>query len=303
MNLRDLEYIAAVCDFGSFSKAANACHVSQPALSAQVRKLEQELGVQIFERGREMRATAAGTDIIKLARETMMLVERIQETAKAAVDPFSGGLSLGVIPTIGPYIAPILLRAMRHSLPNVKVRLVEEMTAPLETMLASGELDAAITATKPEDPHQVEVSLYEEPFWVALPMDHPLTSSEEIDLKDINIDELLLLKDGHCLRDQILGFVTPTSKGASSFNTQQTSLTTILSMVGASAGVTIVPSMSLSGPWMTDAGIVTRREKTGAAFRDIRLVYRKTFPGIALLMRMADMICAVVPDTVRPARR
>lgn len=303
MNLRELEYIVAVAKTENFSQAAEECHVSQPALSSQVRKLEAELGVQIFERGRSIRPTPVGATIIEIAQEIIERASKIEDTAKLAADPLSGTLALGAIPTIAPYLAPTLMAAMRHNLPFIDLDLVEDLTGALEEMLANGAIDAAITATTPNDPQIAEILLYDEPFWVALPNSHLLTEREEIELEELEADEMLLLEDGHCLRDQVLGYIAPVGEKRSSFKTQRTSLSTILALVGSGAGVTIVPAMSLSGPWMTDSGVVARRERHGTAYRTIRLIYRKSYTQISLLERLADMLCAVVPDTVRPVKR
>jgi len=177
------------------------------------------------------------------------------------------------------------------------------MTPVLERQLADGEVDAVIIATPISDPHFEEIALYPEPFWVAVPHGHSMEAREDIDVTDIELGDLLLLADGHCLRDQVLSFCNAGHRGGAVPNTQHTSFPTILALVGAGMGVTLVPAMSLQGSWVTDAGIALRREKSGSASRAVRLAFRKSYPRRALLVKLADIVCAIVPDTVEPERR
>ena len=306
MNIRDLKYAVAVADLGHFGRAAEACHVSQPTLSGQVRKLEDHLGIALFERTkRSVRVTAAGEELIAHARTLLVLADLIEETAKARGDPLSGPLRIGMIPTIGPYLTPILLPLMARGLPNAELRLLEDVTQALESALIDGSIDAAVLATPAGDSRLDEIPLYEEPFWVALPHRHKLAQAdeEEVDVSDIRADDLLLLADGHCLRDQVLSFCSRALDSEPNVKTQRTSLTTLLALVGAGAGATLVPAMSLAGGWVTDSGIALRREKSGTASRSVRLAFRKSYPRRAMLDRLADLICAALPDTVYPERR
>ena len=304
MNIRDLEYALAVAEMGHFGRAAEICHVSQPALSGQIQKLEQHLGVKLFERTkRHVRVTDVGQDILEHAKDIMGLVAIIEETAAAQKDPLSGPLRLGMIPTIGPYLTPILLPSIRHGLPNADLSLTEEMTHVLERELLQGEIDAAVLATPVSDPRLAQIALYQEPFWIALPHGHAMEDQEVVNILDIQAEDLLLLADGHCLRDQVLSFCNRTAGTSAAFNTQNTSLATILALVGAGAGVTLVPATSLQGSWVTDAGIAIRREATGKACRSVSLAYRKSFPRLQLIEKLADIVCAIVPDTVAPERR
>jgi LysR family hydrogen peroxide-inducible transcriptional activator len=304
MNIRDLQYALKVSELGHFGRAAEACHVSQPALSGQIQKLERELGVMLFERTkRQVRVTPVGERILAHARDLLALVTVIEETANAHKDPLSGILRLGLIPTIGPYLTPLLLPSLSHGLPKMDLSLTEGMTHVLEKQLLDGEIDAAILATPVTDSHLTETPLYVEPFWIALPHGHALEDQETVSVLDIKSDDLLLLADGHCLRDQILQFCDRTRGANKSFNTQNTSLATLLALVGAGAGVTLVPAMSLQSAWLTDAGIAVRREKTGKASRSVVLAYRKSFPRHQILEKLADIVCAILPDTVMPERR
>ncbi len=304
MNLRDFQYIVAVAELGHFGKAAEACHVSQPTLSGQIRKLEETLGVEIFERTkRSVRVTPEGSRIVARAQASLAEADAIREIAAAARNPLSGPLRLGVIPTIAPYLMPRLIPALVGALPEVSVKLTERFTRDLEAMLLAGELDAAVTASEPEAPRLRSIPLYEEPFWIALPGNHALAAREEIDLGELKGERLLLLSEGHCLRDQVLSFYPAIRSDPAAISTEETSLTTILALVGGGLGITLVPAMSLAGPWVTDAGIAVRREASGAARREVRLVFRGSFTRMALIGKLADVIAATVPDTVIPQRR
>ncbi len=304
MNIRDLEYAVAVADCGHFGRAAAACNISQPALSGQILKLEKELGIALFERTRrQVQVTAVGEEILRHARALLQTAALIEETANAHKDPLSGRLRLAMIPTIGPYLTPLLLPSLAHHLPGLELVLSEAVTHDLERQLLAGEIDAAVLATPVADRRVETIALYDEPFWVALPHGHSLEQQELVDVSDLPPQDLLVLADGHCLRDQVLSFCNTTGGDGAMANTQNTSLSTILALVGAGAGVTLVPAMSLRGSWVTDAGIAVRREKSNRAQRTVRLACRGSFPRRELIEKIADIICAILPDTVNPERR
>jgi LysR family hydrogen peroxide-inducible transcriptional activator len=304
MNIRDLKYAVAVADHGHFGRAAEACFVGQPTLSAQLRKLEDELGVTLFERTkRSVAITPIGTEIVAHARSLLGMAALIEETAEASRDPLSGPLRLGMIPTIGPYLTPTLLPSLRHGLPKVALDLSEDMTEVLERRLLDGEIDAAILATEVADRRLTDIKLFDEPFWIALPGGHPLAVLDDVALKDIAAEELLLLEEGHCLSDQVVSFCAAAFRTGPKVSTQHTSLMTILALVGAGAGVTLVPALSLAGSWVTDSGIALRKEKARKAYRTVRVAFRASFPRRPLLEKFADIVCASLPDTVSPVRR
>ena len=268
---------------------------------------QDRLGVKIFERTkRHVRLTEIGERIVARAREILRLVESMEELASAHKGPFVGACVLGMPPTIGPFLTPLLLPAIKHYLPDLHLDLVEDFTGNLEQQLVGGALDIAILATSPTRTALSEIVLYEEPFWVALPNKHPLAERDSVDVEQIEPSELLLLSDSHCLRDQIYEACKLNRAGTADGGgpkTQRTSLSTILSLVGAGAGITLVPAMSLSDAWVTDAGIAVRREQSGTAGRTVRLTHRKGYPRMALVEKLADIIAGIVPNTVHPARR
>lgn len=307
MNTRDLEYLVAVAEELHFGRAAERCHASQPALSGQLRKLEDHLGVRVFERTkRYVRLTEIGGQIVERAREILRQVDEMEKTASANRDPFAGSCIIGMPMTIGPYLTPLLLPAMKHYVPDLDLELVEDFTDHLEEQLVEGDLDVAILATSPTHPTLSEIVLYDEPFWVAMPNNHPLAQEDAVDVKRIDPNELLLLADGHCLRDQVsevCNLKRTHVPGDHGPRTQKTSLSTILSLVGSGNGITLVPAMSLSDAWVTDAGISFRGEKSGTAGRTVRLTYRKGYYRMALVEKLADIVAGIVPNTVHPVRR
>jgi LysR family hydrogen peroxide-inducible transcriptional activator len=294
VNIRDLQYVVAVAEEQHFGRAAEKCHVSQPALSGQIRKLEDFLGVVLFERtNRSVRTTPVGELVIVQARRLITISEEIKATAQAAKDPFSGTFRLGMIPTIAPYLTPYILPAIRQGLPNLSLTLMEAQTTDLEARIANGELEGAVLATKPIEPFLNTIALYDEPFWVALPGGHILASKSKINFDEIKPEELLLLADGHCLRDQVMD-VCHVKTGRLNTNTRETSLATLLALVNAGDGVTLVPALTRlsDNPYAT---IVIRPEATGLAGRRVQLAYRESFPGTELINRLVDIICSNLP--------
>jgi len=299
MNIRDLTYISAVARNGHFGRAAESCHVSQPALSSQIKKLEKELGVVIFERdNKSVRLTDVGADIVRLAEEALGVVSRIRMTAGAAKDPFSGQLRLGFIPTIAPYLVPHFVRHCRSELPNLQVQFEENTTERLNQGLGNGDLDVAILATPPDDNRLEAIPLYDEPFWVVFPERHDLRLLRGIHVEDLPHDELLLLSEGHCFRDQALD-VCKLEDRVESRTIRATSLETLINMVSAGFGVTLIPAMALEGGWHKDTELQTKKLNDSKAYRRIYLTYRKTFPRQTLVKSLRNILCQNLPDTVR----
>ena len=298
MNIRDLQYVVAVAEERHFGRAADKCHVSQPALSGQIRKLEDYLGVALFERtNRTVRVTPVGERIVAQARRLITMADEIVTTAQSARDPYSGQFRLGMISTIAPYLSPLILHPIRRELPDLSLTLMEGLTSDLENRVTNGELDGAILATVPADSHLKDVALYDEPFLIALPSEHPLAEYESIDLARIAHEELLLLTDGHCLRDQVLD-VCHANTGTTNANTRETSLGTLMALVEAGDGITLVPALSKPRNDSAHSSVVTRREASGTAGRIVRLVCRTSYPRNKLVARLASIIRTSVPKAV-----
>jgi len=205
MTLTELKYLVAVADERHFGRAAERCFVSQPSLSAAIRNVEDELGVRIFERGKQgVLVTEIGADVVAQARRTLDEAARVKTVAKRGKNQLSGTLRLGVIHTIAPYLLPALVVALRKLTPAMPLDIEENMTASLDRMLRAGELDAAILALPYEAPGIEVLPLYDEDFRVVAPARHRLTRKKTVGVDELDTDELLLLPVGHCLRDQVL---------------------------------------------------------------------------------------------------
>jgi len=236
MNLRSLQYFVKLADLRHFSKAAEACFVSQPTLSTQVKKLEDELGVQLVERSpRKIMLTPVGEEIAERARLILSDVDQIRAVARRAGDPADGNLRLGLFPTLAPYVLPHVVPTIRKRYPNLRLQLAEEKTEDILKMLQQGELDAALLALPVNDEGMDVEILFEEPFVLALPGGHPLGKKSRITLKDLNGSELLLLDEGHCLRDHALD-VCALAGAHERVDFHATSMETLRQMVAADVG-------------------------------------------------------------------
>ncbi len=301
MNIRDLEYIRAVARLGHFGLAAEACNVSQPALSSQIKKLEEELGVVLFERNnKSVRTTRVGERVVALAVEALDVVAKIKVTAEMAHDPLHGNMRVGCIPTVAPFLLPRMLRSARTSLPNLKFSFQEDLTQRLTRELLDGTLDAALLATAPEDGALCEIPLYDEPFWVIYPSGHTLSRADTIRTEDLPVSDLLLLSEGHCFRDQALDVCQLSAPGVSQ-TLQATSLGTLINLVAAEEGITLVPAMALENV-SSGMGLVAKKLREETATRRISLCYRKSFPRVERLLATAEVIRNCLPDSVCPIR-
>ena len=285
MNIRDLRYLLALAEHQHFGRAARACGVSQPTLSVQVRKLEELLGVALFERGgKAVTPTAALDRMIGHARDAVAEAEAMIAVARNQRDPLSGRFRLGVIPTLAPYLLPLVFAPLRQALPALEVEPWEDQTAALLDRLRAHDLDAALLATEVDGPDLASRPLFAEPFLAALPPEHPLASREVFAEADLAHD-ILVLAEGHCLRDQALAACG--QGGALSGALRASSLPTLLNMVAAGYGTTLVPGLAAGSA--QDAGIVLRplAAPTG---RTVRIAWRTHFPRSAAVEAVGDVI-------------
>lgn len=277
MNLRDLRYLVAVADLRHFGKAAEACYVSQPTLSTQIKKLEEFLGVQLIERNnKQVMLTPVGAEVVERARRVLHQVDDLIELCRASRDPLSGEIRLGFIPTIAPYLLPYLVPVLRERLPRLKPYLYEDQTARLVERLRRGEVDAALMAVPVDAPDLRYVELFAEPFLLALPVDHPLTAKERVTLDDLKEHRLLLLDEGHCLRDQALDICNMVGvRHEDEF--RATSLETLRQMVASGAGITFLPELAAHANAANPnaAAIVLRRFESPQPRRQMALYWRK----------------------------
>ena len=302
MNLRDIKYILAVADTRHFGRAAELCFVSQPTLSGQIRKLEDELGVTLFERGhRSVEITPIGEIILNHARLLLEQVEAIEGIARAHQDPMEGPLRIGAIPTLSPYLMPLILVPLKRQYPQMRLALSEELTDYLLARLQRHELDAALIASPVDQTNLVQVPLFDEPFWLAHPRNHPLYYQDEIGAQDLTEIELLLLAEGHCLTHQVMEVCHMAERPhrGEMADLRAASLETLLQLVGAGFGCTLVPALAIRGGWMTDTGIIARPLALPDAFRRISLVFRHSFPRVPALEAFARILLEHLPNTVR----
>lgn len=244
MNLRDLKYLVAVAQHLHFGKAAEACFVSQPTLSMQLKKLEETLGVVLVERGgKQVMLTAVGVEIAEKAGEILMQANQLVALAKQSHDPLGGELRLGAFPTLAPYFFPLIIPKITVSFPKLKLLLVEEKTNVLLSQLAQGKLDAAFIAAPVEEPGIEAKPLFSEAFLLAVPRGHVLAKKRAITAEHIATQPLLLLDEGHCLRDQALALCQRVgAKEADNF--RATSLETLRQMVASGGAITLMPQLA-----------------------------------------------------------
>ena len=292
IKLRDLHYLVAVADTRHFGRAAAACHVSQPTLSAQLKKLEQYLGVQLIERGtRRASMTTAGERIVARARAMLEASDDIVEIAKSFADPLAGRLRLALLPTIGPYLLPRVTPRLRKALPRLELMLYEYQTATLLARLRAGEIDAGILAL-PVDLDGLDVMpLYDEPFVLAAPSTHRLAKSGPLRTADLAGEAVLLLEDGHCLRDQALDVCNRVGMHEKQ-DFRATSLETLRQMVASGVGVTLLPELATRGAYGAARGVAVRNFAKPAPRRRIGAVWRKTSARREAIEAVARVIAA-----------
>ena len=288
MNLRDLKYLVAVAEHRHFGRAAEACFVSQPTLSTQIKKLEDELNVTLIERNnRQVMLTPVGERIVAQAQRVLREVNQLVHLAEQDADPFGGDFRLGVIPTVAPYLLPKILVPMRKALPKLKIQLTEGQTAVITRLLKEGDLDAIILALPLNDEQIIEHPLYREPFYFAASKEHPKARRKSVTLDDLDGEQVLLLEDGHCLRDQALD-VCNSHNAVENTNFRATSLETLRQMVAADVGITLMPELAV--PARAGGRVSYIPFRAPAPYRDIGICWRRTATREALLEKLTDLL-------------
>ena len=300
VNLRALQYFVKLAELQHFSKAAEACFVSQPTLSTQIMKLEEELGVQLVERiPRKVQLTPVGKEIAERARHVLRDIEQIRMTARRSRDPETGTLKLGIFPTLAPYLLPHVVPGVRKRFPALKLQLSEEKTEDILQQLEDGELDAALLALPlDEDGLEVEI-LFEEPFLLALPESHPLADKAQIEMEDLVDAELLLLEDGHCLREHALE-VCALAGARERVDFHATSMETLRQMVAADVGITLMPVLSVKPPVAVTENLTLKPFRAPAPSRTIALVWRRSSPLGELMKVLADCLRDFPDQLLKP---
>lgn len=296
MNIRALQYFVALADLRNFSRAAEACFVTQPTLSIQIRKLEEQLGVQLIERApRKIMLTEVGIDIAERAREIIHDVEQLKAIARRATDPGTGILRLGIFPTLAPYLLPHIVPSIRKTFPKLQLQMFEEKTADVLRLLKRGKLDAGILALPIEGEQLCFEVLFDEPFFAAMPSNHPLADSRYLSVNDLRGQDLLLLEEGHCLRDhalEVCSMVGATEK----LNFQATSLETLRMMVAADVGVTLLPALSVKPPVSKTENLALRPFSPPEPKRTLVLCWRRSSAMTDFYKQLAELIRQLPED-------
>jgi len=300
MTLQELKYLVALADHGHFGRAAEACFITQSTLSTQIKKLEDYLGVTLFDRSlKRVTPTPIGREILQAARNIVEESERIRELAKHAQDPMARTIHLGVIPTLGPYYLPHALTLVHKKHPGLRMLLREEMTPQILEHLTDGKLDAGLLALPVTDDSLRVEPLFYEPFYAALPAGHALAKRDVLKVSDIMSEKLLLLDEGHCLRDQALDVCGTGSRGRE--EVRATSLETLRQMVGMGLGLTLLPALAVdAGPRQNKKAVEIRPFKSPPPGRTIALAWRKRAPFPETFERLAATLKASLPSEVEP---
>jgi LysR family hydrogen peroxide-inducible transcriptional activator len=294
MNLKDLKYLVALADTGHFGRAAERTFVSQPTLSAQIKKLEDYLGVTLVERQpKNVQLTEVGRLVVARARRMLNEGEEIIALARNNTDPFAGKFKVALIPTIGPYLLPRVMPKLRKALPNLGLMLYEYQTEPLLQRLRDGEIDLGIMALPAPHDGIESRALYEEDFTVALPNDHPLCAKTTIKAQDLKGQTLLLLEDGHCLRDQALEVCSRVDVREPE-DYRATSLETLRQMVVAGLGITLLPELAVESPFGSQRGLAVRRFAKPVPTRTVGAVWRKSSTRAAVIAAVCDVVDRVM---------
>ncbi|HEX9812952.1 MAG TPA: LysR substrate-binding domain-containing protein [Burkholderiales bacterium] len=307
LTLRDLQYVVAVADHRHFGKAARACHVSQPALSGQIRKIEEYLGVTLFERSRRparrvaassevvsVAITEVGAAVIQQARVVLEEAEKILTAAKSTRAPLAGPFRLGAIATLGPYLMPHLLAPLRKAFPRLELYLKEGLTDDLLEELRGGGLDAVLAAQTFDTEGLHVIALFVEPFLLTLPKDHPLQARDPVPVSELKAGEMVLLEDGHCLRDQTIAACRPNRRGHIK-EMHVTSIETLRHLVASGAGYTLMPLLAVNEDERLKELIRYRRLEGKNTGRTIVLACRERFPRRHEVELFADFVCAHIP--------
>lgn len=325
MTLQELKYLVALATHRHFRRAAEACHVSQPTLSIQIKKLEETLGLILIERsGRAVELTPQGREVVTRARLILDEAQAIKDIAKRSSEPLAGPLHLGIIPTLGSYMLPWLIPALKERFPKLKLIPYEDLTAPLVERLRTRRISAALVSLPLQEDGFIETPLFDERFWVACPPDHRLARQATVSIEDLVNERLLVLTEGHCLRDQTLALcgVSPNTREGAEAGIRASSLESIRNYVALGMGIAVLPALAACSRIQSagakdvaakDVGAtnsaadlpasrdgVAIRPLTGCAGRRIGLVWRKSLPQARELVRLGEAIAACLPPEVTP---
>ncbi len=297
MTLTELRYLVALSETGHFRKAADSCNVSQPTLSIAIKKLEEELGIDLFERARNgVSPTPIGERIIAQARIVLQETSNLLSLAEQGKDPLGTVLSVGAIYTVGPYLFPRLVPRLRKLAPQMPLYIEENYTASLRGKLSSGALDAIFVALPFTEPEVVTRPLFDEPFVVLLPDDHPLAAQDSVDPAQLAEHRVLMMGEGHCFRDQVLEACPGLQESILAYNARDRatveggSLETLKHMVASGMGITVLPESAASLALYSDSELVLRPFTAPAPARTIALAWRVSYPRHQAIDLLADAL-------------
>jgi LysR family transcriptional regulator, hydrogen peroxide-inducible genes activator len=294
ITLRQLRYFDALARHAHFGRAADACSISQPALSMQIKEMEEVLGGKLLERSaRQVALTKLGEELLQRVRDILRSVDELGDFARASRDKLSGRLRVGMIPTIAPYLLPKVIENLARLHPELDIHVRETLTPKLIKEVAEGRLDTAIVALPVSEPSLTEIALFKENFLLVRPGEQegtPVPSRET--LREM---KLLLLEEGHCFRDQALSFCNLQSSPPREM-LDASSLSTLVQMVGAGIGVTLIPEMAVAVE-MRSASVSVVRFKNPQPSRTIGMVWRKTSPLARQLVQISDVVCLAAGKT------
>ena len=301
MTLTELRYIVALARERHFGRAAEACFVSQPTLSVAIKKLEEELGVILFERSKtEVAVTPVGERIVEQARRVLSELEGVKRIAQQAQDPLAGPLCIGAIYTIGPYLFPRLVPILHKTAPRMPLVIEENYTARLRERLVQGDLDAVLVCLPFEEPGVVTMELYDEPFRVLVPANHAWAKRKVIGTEELGSETVLLLGAGHCFRDQVVAACPscvgpPAAEGGLQKAVEGSSLETIRYMVASGMGITVLPCTAAAGPGQYASTLTEIRAFADPPRRSVALAWRVSFPRPQAIeaLRQAIRACAL----------
>ncbi|MCL9682523.1 LysR substrate-binding domain-containing protein [Legionella maioricensis] len=296
MNLRDLNYFVVLAELRHFGEAAKRCYISQPTLSMQIKKLEETLGVALFERSnKQVFLTDEGYELLSKAKKILILCEEMKAIAQHSQDPYAGDLHLGVIPTVAPYLLPAVMPTIKNTFPNLKIWLVEEQTHRLISKLEGGEIDAAIMA-QPVASNFAHHHLFKEAFYFTCAHNHPLAQSRHIAISDLANQQVMLLAEGHCLRDQAMA-VCQMAKANEVADFTATSLETLRLMVQAGMGVTLLPALAVGTESSDLLKCIPFEEPVPT--RTLALFWRSGTPKNKCLRALADLIIQLITPKLK----
>jgi LysR family hydrogen peroxide-inducible transcriptional activator len=292
MTITELRYLVALANRAHFGRAAEDCHVSQPTLSTQIRKLEEYLGVSLIERSaKSFSLTAIGQDVVEKARRIVTQVDALLTSTRAPHGPLTGPLNLGVIPTLAPYLLPRLLPLVKSHFKRLQLIIHEDLTGHLLERLRGYQIDAALLALPVDGADMEEIPLFDEPFWFACPPQHLLARMTVVTEADMRGEPMLLLADGHCLRGQALAACGRSGADEEAVDDfRAASLETICQLVAAGFGCTLLPALAARASQGAERPFVIRPLHSGNGSRRIGLVWRRGYPKAQELALFANLV-------------